>query len=73
MLWLEDQGSIIFVILIYAHTTYMLQLEKKYYNYRNKKLVLYNQEYQDYICIITNAFIYSHVFVNRAYQISYIY
>jgi len=39
--------------------TYMLQLERESYNYRNKELILYNQEYLEYICIIRNIFIYS--------------
>jgi len=40
--------------------TYMLQLEEESYNYRNKDLILYNQEL-DYICIIRNFFIDSFI------------
>jgi len=54
--------------------TYMLQFEGEYYNYRNKKQILYNQGYLDYTCIIRNIFIYfCIIFYVREYQISSIY
>jgi len=38
--------------------TYMFQLEGESYNYKSE-LILYNQEYLNYICIIRKFFIYS--------------